>query len=141
MERSLQVEFRRVEDALMVLGEASVDARTQAAAYQYLVSIDPSIEIPQLVEALCSDKFKVRWEAAKRLSELGRPAVKEMLSALTDPQRVGEPCLRDGVYHVLHIHRDPAVRQLTAHLLNDLHGSAADLKTMHEAHHLLREFA
>ena len=135
------VEFRTVEEALHVLGEASIDARTRDAAYQFLQHMDPHSEIAELVEALRSEHFKVRWAAAKRLSEMGRPALRGILNVLVDPQKVGDQQLRDGIYHVLHNNRDPYVREVTSHLLQDLHGSAADLRTMQEASHLLREMA
>ena len=135
------VEIRTVEEALHVLGEASIDAQTREAAYQFLQHMDPRSEIAELVEALRSEHFKVRWAAAKRLSEMGRPALKGILNVLVDPQKVGDQQLRDGVYHVLNNNRDPYVREVTSHLLQDLHGSAADLLTMQEANHLLREMA
>lgn len=136
--RSL-VEFKTMEEALKILGEASVDPSARESAHQFLIHVDPNVEVPQLMEALCSDNFKIRWEAARRLSEIGRPALKKMLHTLVDPKMVGNSCLRSGVYHVLHNHKDPAVRHMTAQLLQDLNGSAADLKTMYEAHRLLQE--
>jgi HEAT repeat protein len=131
--------FRTLEEALSVLGEASVDPRTKGEARQFLDGIEPDVEARQLVEGLRHDDFKVRWEAARLLSDMGKLALKEMLNALVDPQKVGDPRLRSGVYHVLHHHKDPAVRQMTANLVHDLNGSAADLKTLHEAHHLLQQ--
>lgn len=133
------MEIQTVEEALQILGEASIDARTQEAAYQFLQQLDPQQEVPKLVEALRSEHFKVRWAAAKRLSDIGLPALKGILNVLVDPQKVGDQRLRDGVYHVLHDNSDPYVREVTWQLLQDLHGSAADLRTMQEANRLLQE--
>lgn len=133
------MEYRTIEEALSVLGEASTNWSTREEAHQFLVRTNANIEVPQLVEALCNDNFNVRWQAEKRLSEMGLPALEGILRALVDPKKVGNPRLRNGIYHVLRNHKDAAVRQLTAHLLDDLHGCAADLKSMHEAHRLLQE--
>lgn len=51
------VQFRTVEEALSVLGEASNDTRTREVADQFLQHIDSQEEIPALVEALRSEHF------------------------------------------------------------------------------------
>lgn len=130
--------IRTIEEALGVIGEASVDQRTKDEAHLFIKQLEPDTEISQLVEALRSNNFKVQWEAAKILSERGIPALKGILQALVDPRKAGDIRLRENVYHVLHNHKDSAVRQMTAHLLEDLRGSAADLKTLNEAHRLLQ---
>ncbi len=133
--------FTTLDNALSVLGEASVKPRVREEAHQFLNNIDPDVKLIQLVEALRSDNFKVQWEAAKLLSEMGRPALNGILRALVDPKKVGDQRLRNGAYHVLHNHTDPFIRQVTAPLLTHLHGSLADLRTMYEADHLLQEIA
>jgi len=130
---------RSIEKALSVIGEAAVDQQTKEEAHEYLVHLSPDEEVPQLVEALASPNFKIRWEAAEILSEIGLPALRGMLQALVDPEKAGNPCIREGIYHVLRHTKDQRVRHLTARLMKELHGFAADIKTLYEADRLLTE--
>lgn len=130
-----------IEDALSVIGDAAEDHQSRDEARQYLVHLDPEVEIPQLITALASDNFTIRWEAAEILSEIGYPALKWILQALVDPEKVGNSRIREGVYHVLRNSKDPRVRQLTANLRKNLFGFLADLRTLYEAHRLLQEIS
>ena len=135
------MEFKTVEEALSVFGVTTVEPGAQEAARRYILSMDPNSSIPQLVDALRSDHFWVRWEAAELLAQMGCAAMVEILSALVDPARVGESRVREGIYHVFHSNRDSYVRTVSVPLQHALHGAAADLETMREADHLLQEFA
>lgn len=135
------MEFHTVEDALHILGEASFDRLTRRDAYHFIMNVPEEARIPQLIDALQSDNVAVRWEAGKLLTEMGHPALLGMLNTLTNPKKVGNPRIRNGIAHVLRDSHDPTVRELSVSLLNALHGPAADLNAMREASHVLQQIS
>ena len=122
--------------ALAWLNNANEEPAYREAAVRYLKDNLVPGAIARLVQALQDDELGVRWEAALALSQLAELAVPEVLIALVDPKRVGDPRLRAGAYHVL---RDShlTLPSGTAALLEALKGPAADIATMIEANRLL----
>ena len=70
------------------------------------------------------------------LAQLGEPALREVLKALTDPQRVDDPRLRESAYHILHVTQAAMPVPLTE-LLEALRGPAADVASLVAAHRVL----
>ena len=91
--------------------------------------------VPRLVQALQDPDFGVRWAASEALGQLGAVALEEVLRVLADPDRVGDPRLRESAYHMLHVGRSWPV-QVKA-LMASLKGPAPDLASLEEAAHLL----
>lgn len=124
--------------ALEILDDTGQDMRHREAAARYLAA-HPSPEIVgRLVQALQDNDFGVRWEAAVALSQLGNPALIEMLKALTDPKRVGDSRLRRGIYHALHYNQSLHLPVSMTRLMEALKGPAADIASMEEAGRLLQ---
>jgi len=125
--------------ALEILDDTGQDMLQREAAARYLAN-HPSQEIVgRLVQALQDSDFGVRWEAAVALSQLGNPALIEMLKALTDPKRVGDSRLRRGIYHALHYNQSLHLPVSMARLMEALKGPAADIASMEEASRLLQQ--
>lgn len=119
------------------LNNAGEEPANREAAVRYLKDNLVPGAIAGLVQALQDDELGVRWEAALALSQLGDLAVPEVLKALIDPKRVGDPRLRDGAYHVLRNSQLTMPAGGSAALLAALKGPAADIATMIEANRLL----
>ncbi|HSD85782.1 MAG TPA: HEAT repeat domain-containing protein [Anaerolineae bacterium] len=123
--------------ALAILDDYREAAEVREAAIRYLADRATPAVIAHLVRALQDDDFGVRWEAANRLAQLGEPALLEVLKALTDPQRVDDPRLRDSAYHILHVtHAKMTVS--TDKLLEALKGPAAEIASLVAAYWVLR---
>ncbi len=71
-----------------------------------------------LVKALEDEEQDVRWLAAVALAQLGRPALKALMMALTD--RVDSIYLRQGVHHVLTISNQTRRSQTLLHVRDAL---------------------
>ena len=128
-----------IEQALEILDNPLEDQLLREQALRYL-SYHPSEEvINKLAWALQDDEFGIRWEAAITLAQQGEKALPELLMALTNPDRVGDPRLREGAYHVLHYNRDPFYGVNITQLLQALKGPAADIATMKEAGRILAQ--
>jgi HEAT repeat protein len=125
-----------LEAALKLLDNVREEPAHREAAVRYLSNHASPEAIARLVRTLQDDDFGVRWEAALALTQLGEPAVIEVLKALADPRRVDDPRLREGAYHILHNGQVPATLNVTE-LLNALRGQAADISSLVEAYHLL----
>jgi HEAT repeat protein len=138
-ENQLRKEIYSVEQAMEILSDPLEDQLLREQAIRYL-SYHPSEEvINKLVWTLQDDEFGIRWEAAVTLAQLGERALPELLKALTDPDRVGDPRLREGAYHILHYNRDPFYGVNIARLLQALKGPAADIASMKEAGRILAQ--
>ncbi len=126
--------------AMKILDDVRGDAAIREAAIRYLVKDPTPRVIARLVQALQDDDFSVRWEAARVLALQGETAVLEVLKALIDPERVGDPRLRECAYHILH-NNTVSVPVSMAELLEALHsGPAADITSLVEADRVLRQF-
>ncbi len=123
--------------ALAVLDDHREAAKGREAAVRYLADhLTPTV-ITRLVQALQDDDVGVRWEAATVLAHQGEPTLLEVLNALTDPNRVGDPRLRESAYHILHINQ-AAMPVSIADLLDALKGQVADIASLVEADRVLR---
>jgi HEAT repeat protein len=130
-----------VTQAVKLLDDAGANPVQREMAAHYLeLHADRSL-VQRLVLALEDNDGGVRWAAAEALAQLGEVALPDMLVALMDPHRVGDPLLREGVYQVLYHNRSSQVNAQTARLMRALHGPAADLAAMEEAFVLLRQMA
>ena len=76
--------YRGVEKLIAQLGDRDGDARQRAR--ETLVAIgDPAV--PSLVALLASPQVRVRWEAAKALTQIPHPAaIPDLVSLLADPE-------------------------------------------------------
>ena len=124
--------------ALDLLDDGRERAALREAAIRYLKAYPTSTVIARLVQALQDDDVGVRWEASTVLAQLGEIALPEVLRALTDPKRVGDPRLRDSAYHILHSNQ-AVVPVRIIDLLEALRGPAADIASLVEANRVLRE--
>ncbi len=117
--------------ALDILKDVRRDPELRATAARYLGQYPTTAQgIQSLVAALQDDDFGVQWESAEALAKCGPAALPEMLKALTDPKRVGDPRVRRGISHALHEIRDPKLQAQTADLLEALHGPATVVAAM-----------
>lgn len=109
------------------------------AAIHYLQDNPSAAAIERLVQALQDDDVGVRWEAAVALAQLGEVVLPEVLKALTDPKRVGDPRLRESAYYILH-NLQASVPVPIAELLDALRGPAPDIASLVEADRILLAF-
>ncbi len=123
--------------ALTMVSDVRNDPREREAAVRFLTEHPSPQAIQQLVRLLEDGDFGVRWESAVGLAQLGEVALPELLKALVDPQRVADPRLREGAYHVLHYNHSPEVLSLTRQLMLALKGAAADIATLEAASSVL----
>ncbi len=130
------INIESLEEALKLLDDIRDDPAQREAAVHYLSEHSSPETIVRLVRTLQDDDFGVRWEAALALTQLGEPAVIEVLKALADPKRVDDPRLREGAYHILRNGKIPATLNVTD-LLTALRGQAADISSLVEAYRLL----
>ena len=120
------------------LDDVREEAAVREAAIRFLAEAPTPAVITRLVQALQDDDFGVRWTAATVLAQHGEPALREVLTALTDPQRVGDPRLRDCAYHILH-NNPTSLPVSLQELLAALRGPAADIAALVEADRVLRQ--
>ncbi len=133
---------------------AGPDGMARFKAREELVGLGRDA-VPGLIERLGHGTFRMRWEAAKALSEIGDPAATEaLLEALHDrdqdirwlaaeglaaigeagavpvlmtlAEQVQSADIRWGIHHVLHEYRDRKLRAETADVLRALGGVAND---------------
>ncbi len=124
--------------ALDILKDTSFAPELRAKAARYLGQYPTTPRgMQNLVVALQDDDFGVQWEAAEALANCGPAALPEMLKALTDPKRVGDPRVRRGISHALHESRDPQLRAVTADLVEALREPTATVAVMMAAGMLL----
>jgi HEAT repeat protein len=124
------------EQALSILdARQSLVGEREAAARFLRKNPDPRA-VPRLVQALQDEDFGVRWAASEALGQLGVPALEAVLRALADPDRVGDPRLRESAYHMLHLNPDWPVPVKA--LMACLKGPAPDLASLEEAARLLQ---
>lgn len=124
-------------EALTILDDVHSSMLQREAAAHFLETHASADIVDRLVAALQDDDQGVRWAAANSLAKLGPAALPALLRALRDPARVGDPRLREGIYHVLHTGRGAAEFEP---LLRALHAfTIADISSMIEAERLLRE--
>ena len=128
-----------VSQAVQLLDDAGADAIQREMAAHYLEQHPDRSIVQRLVNALEDDDPGVRWASAEALSKLGQRALVDMLVALMDPTRVGDPLLREGVYHALHHNLDPKIPAQAHALMQALRGPVPDLASMEEAFYLLRQ--
>ena len=124
--------------ALELLENNREEPTYREAAVHYLKDKASPAASGRLVQALQDDDVGVRWEAAVALAQLGEVVLPEVLKALTDPKRVDDPRLREGVYHILHYGQATLSIDVTD-LLGALRGPAADIASLVEANRLLRQ--
>lgn len=87
--------------ASLVVGLADKRHWVRWEAAKALGQIGDAASAEALVKALEDDQFDVRWLAAEALINIGRPALRPLLTALTD--HGGKSLLlRRGAHHVLH---------------------------------------
>jgi HEAT repeat protein len=123
--------------ALAALDDNREHADVREMAVRYLADYPTPAVLARLSQALQDDDVGVRWEAATVLTQQGEPGLLEVLKALTDPKRVGDPRLREGAYHILHSSQATAPVPI-AELLDALRGPAADIASLVEADRVLR---
>ena len=123
--------------ALDILRDANRAPELRAKAARYLGQYPTARVIQSLVTALQDDDFGVHWAAAEALAKCGPVVLPEMLRALTDPKRVGDPRVRDAIAHVLHEIHDPELQTQTADLVEALRRPAAVISIMMAAGALL----
>ncbi len=124
--------------ALDILKDVSRAPELRAKAARYLGQYPTTPRgMQSLVAALQDDDFGVQWEAAEALAKCSPAALPEMLRALTDPKRVGDPRVRRGISHALHESRDPEVRAVAADLIEVLREPGATVAVMIAAGKLL----
>ncbi len=128
--------FTSVVQAIKTLDDLDSAVGAREAALRYLAERPTPAIIARIVQALQDDDFGVRWEAANVVTQLGEPALLEVVKALTDPQRVGDPRLREIAYHILHSQQLALPVPITD-LLAALKGPAADIASLIEADHVL----
>jgi HEAT repeat protein len=133
------MEFHNEDEAIAVLNNGQTYYVNREDAIRYLAYRPSPRAIKELVCALQDDDFGVRWEAAASLAILGDRALPELLKALTDPDRVGDPRVREGAYHILHYNRTPHLPVPTAKLMEALKGPAPDITSMEVADNLLKQ--
>jgi HEAT repeat protein len=125
--------------ALELLDNNREESSFREAAVHYLTNHSSPAVIVRLVQALQDDDVGVRWVAAMALAQLGEAALPEVLKALTDPVRVGDPRLREGVYHILHNNQRSVPVPITD-LLAALKGPTAGIATLVEVDRVIREY-
>jgi HEAT repeat protein len=128
-----------VSQAVHLLDDVHANSIQREMAAHYLELHPDRTILQRLVAALEDDDPGVRWASAEALAKLGQRALIDMLTALMDPIRVGNPLLREGVYHAIYHNLDPHITTQASALLHALHGPAADLASMEEAFYLLRQ--
>jgi hypothetical protein len=128
------------DEAIELLDNTNLNSLEREDAIRYLTYQASDQAIQRLVEALQDDDFGVRWEAAASLAKLGDRGLNEILRALVDPDRVGDPRLREGAYHMLHYNRTSKFPVPTKNLMLAIKGPAPDITTMEEAGKLLQIF-
>ena len=124
------------EQALDILDGRQNPVAEREAAARYLRKNPEPLAVPRLVRALQDEDFGVRWAASEALGQLGVPALEAVLRVLADPERVGDPRLRESAYHMLHLGQEWPVPVKA--LLASLKGPAADLASLEEAARLLQ---
>ncbi len=122
--------------ALEIMDNRLSPVADREAAARFLKKYPEPQAVPRLVQALQDEDFGVRWAASEALSRLGVHALEEVLRVLADPDKVGDPRLRDSAYHMLHLGQKWPVS--VKGLMASLKGPAADLATLEEAAHLLQ---
>lgn len=125
--------------ALELLDNYREESSYREAAIHYLTDHSSPAVIVRLVQALQDDDVGVRWVAAMALAQLGEAALPEILKALTDPVRVGDPRLREGIYHILH-NNQRAIPVPITDLLAVLKGPVAGIASLVEADRVIREY-
>ena len=131
------MDYTTIDQAIEVLNDSTQNYHEREGAVRFLGGHPSQQAIDHLVRALQDDNFDVRWEAAVSLTHLGEAALPELLTALTDPHRVGDPRLREGAYHILHYTQDPPLPVPVGDLMNAMKGPAAGVATIEEAGRLL----
>jgi sporulation protein YlmC with PRC-barrel domain len=127
-------------EAVAILDDCERDPLAREAAGRYLEHHPTARLIPRLVVALQDDDEGVRRAAAEALIRLGISAWPDLLQALMDPKRAGDPRLRRGAYHVLH--QNLATAESTAPLMRELHGlKGVNIAAMIEADRLYKRMS
>lgn len=129
-----------VMEALQALENVSAGSQKHLEAIRFLNGLDECFEVKNLVKALQNDDFSVRWEAADLLAKIGHSAIPQMLKALMDPERAGDPRLRNGVVRIIHKLEDHLLKKELSPLLAATKSSSADIETMRVAFQLLKKF-
>lgn len=124
--------------AITILDDDQAGSFEREAALRYLAKYPTPKVVTRLVLALQDNDAGVRWVAASVLEQLGEIATLEVLKALTDPDRVGDPFLRNGAFHILH-HNQLLHPGSFTELLKALKGQAAEITSLVEADRVLRE--
>ncbi len=122
--------------ALEIMDNRLSPVADREAAARFLKKFPEPQAVPRLVRALQDEDFGVRWAASEALSKLGVQALEAVVKVLADPDKVGDPRLRDSAYHMLHLGREWPVS--VKGLMRSLKGPAADLATLEEAARLLQ---
>ncbi|MGC1375429.1 MAG: HEAT repeat domain-containing protein [Anaerolineales bacterium] len=147
--------FTGEDQAIAVLDETTLAYHRRESAVHYLAEHPTQTGIKRLVRALSDHEFAVRWAASVALSQLGPPALPEVLRALADPE-LNTARMREGAIHILHYSSDlasilihkhqhmepkvylkPGVLVSVGELMAALKGPAADVSSMHAAGKLL----
>ena len=127
-----------VDQALEILDGPGRSTVEREMAAHYLKSHVTPKATARLVQALQDDDPGVAWTAAEALSRLGEPAVWELLRALSDHDRAGDPRLLTGAYQALYHMPSSSFNVPVNRLMEALKGPAPDLSAMEEAHRLLQ---
>ncbi len=122
--------------ALAIMDNRLNPVAKREAAARFLGKFPEPQAVASLVDALQDEDFGVRWAASEALSKLGVHALEEVLKVLADPNKVGDPRLRDSAYHMLHLGQQWPVS--VKDLMRSLKGPAADLATLEAAARLLQ---
>lgn len=131
--------YATIDQALEVLNDSTQNYLEREDAVRFLSEHPSRRALKHLVQMLQDNNFGVRWEAAVSLILLGQTALPELLTALTDPQRVGDPRLREGAYHILHYIQGLPLPVPLGDLMKALKGPAAGIATMEAASRVLNQ--
>lgn len=134
----MQPDYTSVEQALAALDDVERSNLAREAAAHFLAEHPAPASAERLVRALQDPDEGVRWAAGTALAKMGRGGMLAVLRALADPDRVGDPRLRSGAFHMLHAGGMYAGE--IAPLVQALQGwTLADISTLIEANRLLRQ--
>jgi HEAT repeat protein len=132
------MEFHSADEALQAIVDMTLSPDVHQEAIRYLSGLDDEFETEKLIHALQSDNPGVRWEAGNLLARFGRKSIPMVLKALTDPQRVGDIRLREGVIHMIHKIQDAHLQHELKPLIDAMHSLAVSVNTMRIADQMLR---
>lgn len=123
--------FDSTETAVATLKNSRRESLERVNAVHYLRDDATPEIISLLVTTLNDDDYGVHWAASEVLAQLGDEAFPALLRALVQPDN--DERLRDGAKHIIHTSKGPTVKKEGAAILQAMHGTSQDIKTMQAA--------